>query len=134
MKHKKQKPIKCPYCGCTAILKKGSDIYGEHATIQYLYVCSKYPVCDSYVGVHTGTKKPKGTLANAELRNKRIKTHRVFDSIWKHGIMSRENAYRWIQDIFSFSREQAHIGQFSNYQCDYLIKMCQNVLKNNKIA
>lgn len=134
MKHKKIKPPKCPYCGRAAILRKASDVYGEHTKIQYLYVCSGYPVCNAYVGVHAGTQKPKGTLANSELRNKRILAHKVFDSIWKHDIMSRDNAYRWIRDIFSLSSKQAHIGQFSEYQCDQLIELCQKVLGNNKVA
>ena len=50
-------------------------LYGDRSREEYVYVCTNYPRCDSCVGVHTGTKKPKGTLANSELRNKRIRTH-----------------------------------------------------------
>ncbi len=133
MKHKeKQLYVKCPYCGRPAVLRKATYIYKEAAEDKLLYVCSAYPECDAYVGVHAGTLKPKGTLANGDLRHKRIVTHRMFDAIWKNGIFTRKNAYRWMQDIFCLSREQAHIGEFSEYRCDCLIDECRKVLKNNK--
>ena len=96
-------------------------------------MCSGYPECDSYVGVHAGTMKPKGTLANGDLRHKRIETHRLFDAIWKNGILSRKNAYRWIQDTFCLSSNQAHIGEFSDYRCDCLMDECRKVLQNNHV-
>lgn len=132
-KNKIKNPI-CPYCGKPAVLRKGSYVYGKHTPVQYLYVCSGYPSCDSYVGVHTGTRYPKGTLANSELRNKRICTHRLFDQIWKNGIMSKKDAYRWIQDIFCLTEKQAHIGFFSEYMCDLLSDRCRIVLANNNIT
>ncbi len=92
-----------------------------------------YPSCNSYVGVHPGTKTPKGTLANRELRLKRIQAHRIFDEIWKQGILSKAEAYRWVADKFCLTDKQAHIGQFSNYMCDQLIRASADVLKNNHI-
>lgn len=89
MKRKSQ-TIFCPYCGKPAILRKASDIYKTHTLEEYLYACSDYPACDAYVGVHRGTLLPKGSLANKELRRKRIVAHRYFDSIWKHGILNRK--------------------------------------------
>ena len=64
MKRKtKQQNVKCPYCGRPAILRDAAYVYKENALDKHLYVCSGYPECDSYVGVHAGTMKPKGTLA-----------------------------------------------------------------------
>ena len=77
---KKPKIIRCPYCGGTAILRDASFVYGTHSHGGQVYVCSHYPSCNSYVGVHPGTKIPKGTLANRELRQKRIQAHRIFRS------------------------------------------------------
>ena len=131
---KKQKRITCPYCGAHAILQKGSYVYGDKSKEEYLYVCSNYPQCDSYVGVHAGTKKPKGTLANGDLRHKRIEAHRLFDAIWKNGVFSRKDAYRWMQDVFCLTDTQAHIGEFSEYRCDCLIEECRKVLRNNHIT
>ena len=66
MKHKKS--IRCPYCGGTAILRDASFVYGEKSYGGKVYVCSNYPKCDAYVGVHPGTRIPKGTLADQELQ------------------------------------------------------------------
>lgn len=60
----KQKPIRCPYCGSTAILKDASYVYGSKSKGGKVYVCSRYPECNSYVGVHPGTNIAKGTLAD----------------------------------------------------------------------
>ncbi len=125
--------IRCPYCGRSAVLRKASYVYKEKALDEYLYVCAGYPECDAYVGVHAGTMRPKGTLANGDLRHKRIETHRLFDSIWKYGILSRKEAYRWMQDIFCLPSSQAHIGQFSDYRCDRLKDECRRVLQNNHV-
>jgi len=135
MKQKsKQLYVRCPYCGRPAVLRKASYVYKEADENKLLYVCTGYPKCDAYVSVHEGTLKPKGTLANGDLRHKRIETHRLFDAIWKNGILSRKDAYRWMQDIFCLSREQAHIGEFSDYRCDCLISECRKVLRNNNVA
>ena len=129
----KQPEVKCPYCGRMAILHDASYVYKENALDKYLYVCSGYPECDAYVGVHAGSLRPKGSLANGDLRHKRIETHRLFDAIWKNGIFSRKVAYRWMQDTFSLNSSQAHIGQFSDYRCDCLMNECRKVLQNNHV-
>ena len=116
-----------------AILHDASYVYKDNALDKYLYVCSGYPECDAYVGVHAGSLRPKGSLANGDLRHKRIETHRLFDAIWKNGIFSRKEAYRWMQDTFSLNSSQAHIGQFSDYRCDCLMNECRKVLQNNHV-
>ncbi len=126
------KPIKCPYCGGTAILRPASYVYGENALAEYVYVCQHYPACNSYVGVHKGTKIPKGTLADGDLRNLRIKAHHAFDSIWKNNILTKREAYHWLQDKFCLRADQAHIGQFSEYMCRQVIEESQKVLENNQ--
>ena len=86
---KQKKSIRCPYCGGTAILRDASFVYGEKSYGGKVYVCSNYPRCDAYVGVHPGTRIPKGTLADQELRKKRMLAHQIFDQIWLRGILSR---------------------------------------------
>lgn len=130
---KKQKRITCPYCGAPAILRKASYVHGEHSKEEFLYVCSHYPKCNSYVGVHTGTKIPKGTLANPELRNKRIKTHKVFDLLWKEKLMTKKEAYRWMEYTMCLPKNTGHIANFSDYRCNELIRICKDLLRNNHI-
>lgn len=130
---KKQKRITCPYCGAHAVLQKGSFVYGIGSKEEYVYVCSNYPKCDAYVGVHAGTKNPKGTLANSELRNKRIKTHKVFDLLWKCRLMTKKEAYRWIAYSMGIPFDMGHIGCFSEYRCDELVKICRDFLISRNI-
>lgn len=128
----KNQTIRCPYCGSPAILKDASYVYGDKSRGGRVYVCSHYPRCDSYVGVHPGTNLPKGTLANKELRLKRIQAHQIFDQIWKQKILTKADAYRWIADKFCLNDSQAHIGHFSNYMCDQVIIESAKVLHNNR--
>ena len=53
--------------------------------------------------------------------------------IWQQDILSKPEAYRWVADKFCLTDKQAHIGQFSNYMCDQLIRESADVLKNNHI-
>ena len=129
----KKQMIRCPYCGSPAILKDASYVYGDNSYGGKIYVCSHYPACDSYVGVHQGTTLPKGSLADRTLRKKRVQAHRIFDQLWRQGIFSRQDAYRWLADKFCLEIRQAHIGNFSDYMCDQLIKEASKVLQNNHI-
>ncbi len=135
MRKKKEKivPPKCPYCGRYAVLRDASFVYGDHVYKdgQKLYVCAGYPSCNSYVGVHLGSLRPKGSLANGDLRNKRIRAHKAFDALWHQGILSRKEAYHWLQDITGLDEQHAHIAMFSDYRCDQVIDACNQVLRNH---
>ena len=76
---------RCPYCGSHSILKSADGIYRRNDQNTMLYVCSRFPACDSYVRVHPGTKIPMGTMANRELRALRNEAHRNFDQLHKRG-------------------------------------------------
>ena len=130
---KKSRKITCPYCGAVAILRDGKYVYGDRAKGEKLYVCKNYPHCDSYVGVHPGTNIPMGTLANAELRNKRIRAHKLFDCIWKNNLMTRKEAYRWMEYFMGIPKNSGHIAKFSDYRCQMLMDKCREVLLNNHI-
>lgn len=131
----KEKVIKCPYCGNIAVLKKAKDLFGERSIgNEYIYVCKNYPECNSYVTTKRGTKEPKGILANGDLRHKRIVAHKTLKLLWENEIMSKKQAYRWIQYKFSLNKNQAHIGFFLEYQCDELINEVKRILKNNHVS
>lgn len=132
---KKRKQIRCPYCGAKATLRPSSAVYGDAAkTDGYLYVCDRYPKCDSYVGAHKKTKLPMGTLANGDLRNKRIQAHKAFDWMWKSGLMTKWQAYKWMQGKLDLSDEQAHIAMFNEFMCDRLIAECNRAYENQQKA
>ena len=130
-KKKNRNKVTCPYCGAHAVLRDASFVYGEDTLVEKLYVCSNYPACDAYVGVFRNSDKPKGTLANSELRNKRTRAHKRFDTIWREGIMTRGQTYEWMQHKFSLTKQQAHIGNFSDFMCEELMRACDEVLRNN---
>lgn len=131
--HTRIEPPRCPYCGRRAVLRDANFVYGDHVYTegQKLYVCAGYPACNSYVGVHLGSLRPKGSLANGELRNRRILAHKAFDAVWRNGILTRKEAYRWLQDITGLDEQQAHIAMFSEYLCDQVIAACSQVLANH---
>ena len=133
---KKKNTVRCPYCGAEAKLRSATVVYGD-ATLNkngYVYVCDRYPACDAYVAAHAGNKLPMGSLANRDLRNKRIHAHHAFDQLWKSGRMTKKEAYRWLQMQFGLPREQAHIAMFGEYMCDRLIRECTETAKKMKIA
>ena len=129
---KNNKKVYCPYCGAEAKIRPASVVYKENTLHSdgFLFVCDRYPKCDAYVGAHKESRKPMGTLANGDLRNKRIQAHKVFDRMWQSGLMTKWEAYKWMQATFCLNESQAHIAMFSEYMCDRLIEACNEVYKN----
>ena len=68
--------VYCDYCGRETEYVDSKVIYGK--SYGKIYLCRN---CMAYVGVHKGTDKPLGRLANAELRNWKKAAHAVFDSV-----------------------------------------------------
>lgn len=129
----KRNKIRCPHCGAQAVLRPSSVVYQDRARPgEHLYVCARYPQCDSYVSAHKKTLLPMGTLANAPLRRKRILAHRSFNRLWEEGPMEKWQAYQWMQAKFSLRSNQAHIAMFSEYMCDQLIAACDQAVSNMK--
>ena len=120
--------INCPYCGSRALLRPASVVYGERATdpAAPYYVCARYPACNSYVAAHRATRLPMGTLADADLRRKRIQAHAAFDRLEKNGLMSKRQAYLWLQAKLNLPEQDAHIGKFSTFRCEQVIQLCES--------
>lgn len=124
----------CPYCGRDAVLRPAEYVYGDDTITagSMLYVCSGYPDCNSYVGVHRGTKKPMGSLADKELRNKRIRAHRAMNRLIESGYMCKNGVYAWLSCSLNLPPKETHIGCFSDYMCEQTIMECERVLENWK--
>ena len=94
----------CPYCGAQADYTDSKNIYHGHS-YGMIYICR---ACDAYVGVHSGSDMPKGTLANAELRYWRRLAHAAFDPLWQSGAFYRRRnaAYSWLSEKMALSKEE----------------------------
>lgn len=121
--------IKCPYCGARAYLRPASVVYGDKALPgSKLYVCGNFPACDSYVAAHRTTQQPMGTLANKNLRRERQTAHAVFNQLWKCGLMTKRQAYLWLQAKLDLPECEAHIAKFSEGRCHLVMDLCQQFL------
>ena len=124
----KQARIHCPYCGSLATLRPASVIHGlsDISAGTYLYVCRRWPTCDAYVTVDRCTKQPLGTLANGDLRHKRILAHHALHSVQTQLGMSRDQSYRWLQTQMGLPGDQVHIAKCGDYRCEQIIHICEN--------
>lgn len=118
--------LTCPQCHSKALLRPASVVYGSKADPgAKVYVCARYPACNSYVNAHRHTNQPMGTLADAALRRKRREAHLELDRLWESGLMSRAEAYRLIQLYLGIPPEDAHIGKFSAERCEKVAAFCR---------
>lgn len=125
MKHVK---IACPYCGSKALLRPAKAVRSGAESDEKVYVCARYPVCDAYVAAHRENGLPMGTLADRPLRRKRQEAHRALSRFWECGYMSRKEAYRWLQIQLGLPEAETHIGHFSEYRCEQVIRLCGHFL------
>lgn len=115
----KGQEVNCPYCGSSAEYKDSKAIYGR--SYGMVYHC---PPCDAYVGVHKGTDKPLGRLADKELREYKKKAHSAFDPMWQSGRFRRNQAYGWLSEQMGLTRDETHIGMFDIDRCKQVIDIC----------
>lgn len=111
------KKVYCDYCGEPADYVDSAVVYGG-SSYGMIYYCKP---CDAYVGVHKGSDKPKGRLANANLRFWKKNAHAAFDALWKDGRMSRSQAYSWLSSKMGLPPQLTHIGMFDVAQCKQVV-------------
>ena len=114
----------CPYCGKEAIWCENKEVYGINYGKSYMcYFCKP---CNAYVGCHTNSKTPLGTMANSELREWRKKAHQVFDPLWEQRHMRRRYLYQKMSEYFG---KQIHIGEANIEECKRIIEWCKTEVK-----
>lgn len=113
----------CPYCNKPAVYCNNSEVYGRQCGKSYMcYFCRD---CNAYVGTHNNTYAPLGTMANRELRQMRINTHRAIDGYWKSGLCTRDKIYKLLHQIFE---KPVHVGSSDMDMCRQIIKATQEKL------
>lgn len=113
----------CPYCKEETEYVDSSCIYGK--SYGMIYLCRK---CDAYVGVHKGTDKALGRLANGNLRYWKKEAHAAFDPIWKSNLKNRHEAYAWLSESLNIPPDFTHIGMFGVETCKKVVELCKNEL------
>lgn len=116
--------VPCDYCGRLSELVDSSIVYRR--SYGPIYFCRP---CFAWVGVHPGTTKPLGRLANATLREWKKKAHAAFDPLWKSGRMSRKEAYSLLSDRLNIPIDKTHIGMFDELLCGRVIGICEELAK-----
>lgn len=122
--------VSCQYCDKLAVVANGSDIYGSSHKLssKEFYYCKP---CEAWVGMHSISKKPFGTLAKSDLRQKRVLAHSLFDKIWARDIekglsksAARKQAYKWLADSMDMPVDKCHIGDFDIARCNQVMVLC----------
>jgi len=116
--------VKCGYCEREAQLIDSTKIYGkDHGMVWH---CKH---CNALVHTKKDNKTPLGTLANRELRYWRQKAHKLFDRLWNSkGKMTREGAYRLLQQWMGCPVEEAHIARFGVTECKQLVQRMSKLM------
>jgi hypothetical protein len=129
--------VLCDYCFKKTAIVSGKEIYPHRKDLYSLrfYKCSP---CDAYVGIHKGTDKPFGRLANAELRKWKMKAHAAFDPIWRvpcpEKLMGRKKSYKWLSEVMDIPKSQCHIGMFDIETCKKVIEVSNNFVAESKMG
>lgn len=104
--------MKCPFCTKKAQWCENKEVYGRNYGRSYMiYLCKD---CDAYVGCHRNSRKPFGTMANAELRRWRNEAHAHIDPMWKSGKIERKALYRLLDKFFG---KEFHVGGSTIDEC-----------------
>jgi hypothetical protein len=106
----------CPVCG-----ELGRLLRGHHLGLKGVSGSRLYYACldhDTRVSVHPDrSNRSKGTMAGPKLRKLRCDVHAVLDPLWKHGGMSRADAYEALSMLMGIPRKKCHVGEFNEEQC-----------------
>lgn len=115
----------CPYCKGNTEFVDSAEVYGR--SFGMIYLCR---ACRAYCGVHKGTDKALGRVADAELRKLKKEAHLYFDMIWKDGHMKRAETYAALGEYLGIQKEYCHIGMFSPKTCRAVVEWSKRTLND----
>lgn len=126
-------PTACNLCGGTVEKRSNADVYGrEFGRWPFIYLCLK---CGAYVGLHPGTERALGTLADVHTRVARRTLKPGFERIWKERLCSRTQAYKLLAEELGITADRCHWGLFDFDECNAAAKASERVyarLKNKE--
>lgn len=76
--------------------------------------------------------KKKHRQEQVTFRNWKDKGHFYFDKIWRHRLMSREEAYHWLAKMLGVSERKAHFSVMTEQQCKDAVFYSQQFLNDNR--
>lgn len=108
--------LKCAQCGSPMRLRY-SRKHDRH-----FYGCTSWPDCDGTHGAHPDGR-PLGKPADKVTKSARMRAHEAFDQLWKGDapLMTRAQAYSWLEAYFDLDEGEGHIGRFTKEQCEMLV-------------
>lgn len=109
----------CPMCD-GKLKRKYSRQYDR-----YFYGCRNWvkTKCNGSIGCHPDGS-PLGIPTSQEGKDWRKKAHASFDTLWKEGELTRQEAYWWMREHSGVG--VGHIGEMSQVQCKELIDAVDN--------
>jgi Fe-S cluster biosynthesis and repair protein YggX len=119
----------CSYCSQPTEYVDSAKVYGR--TFGMIYHCIS---CEAWVGVHKGTNKALGRLANKALRKWKQEAHKYFDPLWRKKMQqgfsktkARHKAYKWLAKQMGLPVKETHIGMFDVDQCKQVVEICKRL-------
>jgi hypothetical protein len=117
--------VLCPYCDSPAVLVDSKEIYGGKS-YGLVWLCRP---CRAWCGVHKGSHRPLGTLANGTVRELRKKAHATFDPIWKSRLLTRKQAYQRLAEAMGIEYMLCHIGMMQKDECHRAIAAAKEIAR-----
>jgi hypothetical protein len=115
---------RCPYCDEPSVYVHSAEVYYGSDRYGMIYLCRP---CQAWVGVHKGTDRALGRLANAELRAAKHKVHELMNELHYHTNWLRHKfnskIYPYLSRSLNLPIEETHIGMFNVEQCKQAIEV-----------
>lgn len=122
--------ILCPYCDNPAVLADSKEVYGGKS-YGMIWICRP---CRAWCGVHKGSHRPLGTLANGTVRELRKKAHATFDPIWKSKLLTSKQAYVRLSEAMGIEFHKCHIGMMQVDECHKAIECAKEIYRKARAA